>query len=368
MWTASDLLTIYLLVSLYGVDPRIAGGLFLAGLVANGTADLCVSLWLDRHPYRAAPLAMCSLVLAAASFPATILLAPHGPWALLAATLVFRIAYAGCDVPHNALMTRLGSTPPRAAWLARVRTIGTALASLVAAWGAPGTDAAATATSLWIMALAALLVGSAMVPLLATAPLAVAKAAPTTRACRLTGLPVSFLAASIIGIVALAGLARAVLHLPAALIDGSMILALLIAGRTLSALLPVPNGTTSCGSTSLCGTYLAAAVIAATCAYSIGAVTVVLLGFAMGATNLVGWALLPALADGPRAYGVYTMTSKLALGASGLVLAGGLGGVATFGPATFSAFALAVAGACIMAAVLARIPLTPPVHHAFPTS
>ncbi|WP_162234710.1 MFS transporter [Sphingomonas sp. Leaf231] len=368
LWTASDLLTIYLLVTVYAVDPVIAGALFLGGLIANGIADLCIGLWLDRQPSHAAPLAACSLVLAAASFPATIQLAPHGPWALLAATLVFRISYAGCDVPHNALLTRLGRTPPRAAWLARVRTIGTALASLIAAWGVSGADAGATAPLLWMMALAALLVGSAMVPLLATSPLAFAGTRVARAPGRLTGLPLPFLTAGIIGIVGLGGLAKALLHLSASPLDGSTIIALLIAGRTLSALLPVSNSTPRRGLTCLSAAYVAAGAIAAACAWSSGAVMIVLIGFAMGTINLIGWTLLPALADGPRAYGVFTMTAKLALGASGLALAGGLGGVATFGPGTFSIFALTVAGACLVAAVLVRARLTPPVRRPFPVS
>ena len=72
-------------------------------------------------------------MIAALAFPATVLLAPLGFGALLVATVVFRIAYAGCDVPHNALLSRLGDTAGRAFALSRGRTIGTALASLVAA-------------------------------------------------------------------------------------------------------------------------------------------------------------------------------------------------------------------------------------------
>ncbi len=68
----------------------------------------------------------------------------------------------------------------------------------------------------------------------------------------------------------------------------------------------------------------------------------VLLGLAMGATNMIGWALLPALAQGLRGYGVYTMASKLALGAACLAVADGLGRVPTFAPEMFAGFAVLV--------------------------
>ncbi len=130
-----------------------------------------------------------ALVLAGVSFPATVLLAPCGVAALLAATLVFRIAYSGTDVPHDALLTRLGDTPARAVGLARARAVGTALASLLAAGVASGGGGLGTAPLLWAIAAGGALIGATMVPL-------------------------PFLAADVIGIVALGALAKAVLRLP----------------------------------------------------------------------------------------------------------------------------------------------------------
>lgn len=352
LWTASDLLTLYLLVSVYAVDPIVAGALFLAGLAANAGADLGVGIWLEKRPHHAVGLAATALVLAAVSFPATVLLAPHGPWLLLAATLAFRVSYAGCDVPHNALLTRLGSDPARATWLARWRTIGTALASLAAAWVA-NSDVVAIAPLLCGIAVAALVVGSAMVPLLVAFPLDPRPRGPGTAA----GLPLPFLAASIIGIVALGALAKAVLHLPTQA-TGTSVLMLLIAGRTLSAIIPIRIGSPRRGLILLAAAYGAAAALAAGFAFGAAPGMLVLLGLSLGATNLVGWALLPAMADGPRGYGLYTMASKLALGAAGLALAGGLGRSPAFSPAGFAGFAWVVAAACIVAALLAGLRLT----------
>lgn len=366
MWCGADLLTLYLLVSVHGIDPILAGAVFLAGLVANAFADLGVGIWLARRPRDASVLAGGGLALAALAFPATVLAAPHGAGALLAATLAFRIAYAGCDVPHNALLARLGSDSGRAIHLARGRTLGTALASLIAAAVTSGTIA--PLPSLWAIAAAAFAIGAVMVPLLAACPLPPHDVPGHPRAS--AWLPLPFLAASVIGIVALGALGKAVLHLPngwAQAGGGGTILMLLIVGRTVSAMIPVRIANARRGLAILAAAFLATAIVAAGFAAGAPPVMLVLLGAVMGMTNLIGWALLPALARGPRGYGLYTMASKLALGAAGLALAGGLGRVPAFSPAGFVTFALGVAAACVAAALIARTRLTPAAHRVFST-
>jgi len=352
LWSGSDLLTLYLLVSIYRLDPMTAGTLFLIGLAANALADFAVGNYLARCPRRAAPIAAIALVLSGISFPATVLIAPHGAAALLAATLIFRIAYAGIDVPHNALLTRLGDTPARAIGLARGRTMGTALASLVAA-GVAGGGGMSTAALLWAIAACSVLIGATMVPLL----IAFTPRSSTVGAERSVtpSLPVPFMAASVIGIVALGALAKAVLHLPDAWHhgdDGRSILILLILGRTASALIPIRLRDARHGLTLLAITYAAAAVVAIGFAWNAGLAMLALLGLALGTTNLIGWAILPVLGAGPRGYGFYTMVSKLALGAAGLALAGGLGRVPTFTTGSYIAFVLMVGAGCIVSALL----------------
>ncbi|VXC90449.1 hypothetical protein [Sphingomonas sp. 8AM] len=369
LWTASDLLTLYLLVTVYRVDPIVAGALFLAGLAANALADLAVGLWLGRHPSHAARVAGVGLALAALAFPATVLAAAYGPWALLAATLVFRIAYARCGVPHNALMTQLGDLPHRATWLARGRTIGTALASLLAALGASGSDRFATAPLLWAIAGAALLIGSAMMPLIAAYPPAQDGRGSTAGRGALHWLLWRFLLANVVGAVATGALAKAVLHLPMGIMapaNGTTILTLLILGRSASAFVPLCLSDSQRGFAILAAVYACSACIAALFLLQAGPAMLLLLGMVMGLGNLVGWALLPALADGPRGYGLYTMASKLALGAAGLALAGGLGRVPVFAPGAFPFFAAAVAIACLLAALLALPRLTAVRARAFP--
>lgn len=358
LWTGSDLLTLYLLVSVYRQDPMTAGGLFLIGLTANALADMAFGIRLANRPDRAAAMAAVALGVAGVSFPATILFAPYGRWPLLAATLVFRIAYSAVDVPHNALLTRLGDTPARAIGLARGRTAGTALASLLAASVAGG-GILPTAPLLWIIAAAGVVVGAGMVPLLIAFP----PSSPMHEGDRaLTqALPWRFLAASVIGIVALGALAKAVLHLPPGWQgghDGTEVLILLILGRTASALLPVRLHDRRQGMMALAATYVVAAIVAVGFVWSAAAPALILLGLALGATNLIGWAILPVMGIGPRGYGVYTMASKLALGGAGLALAGGLGQVPTFTPGGYVAFVLAVGTGCCIAALLLVAGLT----------
>ncbi|MCU6455555.1 hypothetical protein LPN01_15860, partial [Sphingomonas sp. A2-49] len=44
LWTGSDLLPLYLLVSVFGVDPMTAGMIFLIGLAANALTDFGVGI------------------------------------------------------------------------------------------------------------------------------------------------------------------------------------------------------------------------------------------------------------------------------------------------------------------------------------
>lgn len=357
LWAASDLITLYTLVTLYAVDPLVAGAMFLAALTANAVADMGVGVWLDRHPAHGAPLAGAALLISALAFPATMLAAPLGSGALVVAMLIFRVAYAGYDVPHNALMTQLAPDAGRAAWLSRGRTIGTGIAAFtVAASAADAVDPGRIALFLWTLSIAAAVLGSLLIPLLRRIPFV----SPLQQGKAGLSLPIHFLAASVIGIVALGALAKSVLHLPpaAARIDSSHMLLLLTAGRTVSALLPFRIAGAQRGLMLLTMAYLVAAGIAAAFAWTTAAPMLVALGLAMGFTNLVGWALLPSLARGARGYGLYAMVSKLALGAAGLALAGGLGRAPAFAPGAFAPFALAVALGCVAAAALAAPGLT----------
>ncbi len=121
LWTGSDLLPLYLLVTVYRVDPMTAGLVFLIGLAVNALADFGIDSWLARHSPARRDTGGRIAGGVRASFPATVLLAPYGPWPLLAATLTFRMAYAGCDVPHKRIAQPARRHHARATSLARCR-------------------------------------------------------------------------------------------------------------------------------------------------------------------------------------------------------------------------------------------------------
>ena len=350
LWAASDLLTLYILVNRYSVTPVTAGALFLAGLAVSAVADLGVGAWLERRPDHAVPMAAGALCVAGAAFPLTMLSAPLGPGAVLAATLLFRVAYAGCDVPHNALMGRLAGDPVRATSLSRGRTLGTGIASVVAAGCTGGIG---VVPLLWGIAMAATLLGLAMVPLLSHFPLPCGER--RMRGARAAGLPWTFLFASVIGIVALGALGKAMLHLSGipTPVEGMSMLVILIIGRTISACIPFPIASARQGLTVFAATYAISAVAPLLFIVpSFRAIAPLLLGLAMGLSNLIGWALLALLARDARDYGLYTMASKLALGAAGLALAGGLGRSPVFTVSGFVPFTIGIASACSVAALL----------------
>ncbi|MBB4088191.1 hypothetical protein [Sphingomonas carotinifaciens] len=351
LWAASDLLTLYVLVNRYGVTPAVAGALFLAGLTASAVADLGVGAWLGRRPGDATRMAVAGLCIAGVTFPLTMLSAPLGPGAVLAATLLFRVAYAGCDVPHNALMGRLADDPARATSLSRGRTLGTGIASVAAA-GSLGDSGIGIVPMLWGIGAGATVLGLAMVPLLVISPLAGAGGRSELTSYR---LPWTFLFASVTGIVALGALGKAMLHLSGmpAPTKGMSMLMLLIAGRTASACLPLSISSARQGLTLLAAIYAVSAVAPLLfIGTDLRSAAPLLLGLVMGLSNLIGWALLALLAREARDYGLYTMTSKLALGAAGLTLAGGLGRSPVFTTTGFAFFAIAIASACTIAALL----------------
>lgn len=130
-------------------------------------------------------------------------------------------------------------------------------------------------------------------------------------------------------------------------------LVMLIVGRTASAFVPLPVTSARQGLILLATTY---AISTLTPFLFIGtgfrSAAPLLLGLTMGMSNLIGWALLALLARDTRDYGLFAMVSKLALGAAGLALAGGLGRSPVFTTTGFSLFAIAIASTCAVAALL----------------
>lgn len=323
----------------------------MIGLAANAGADWLVGRWLDRRPRDAPILAGAGLAIAAASFPATMLAAPVGWFALLAATFVFRIGYAAFDVPHNALLSRLATSPEAATRLSRGRTLGTGAATALVGYGLSHANGPATLPVLLrSLAGASVAGGLLLVPLLRRMPIALS----VITVSGALALPWRFLAGSLIGIVALNALGKAISHLPIGVPhpDAGVILIWLTIGRTAAALLPIGLGDAYRGERLLGGLYAGGALIVVPLLWAGGWPLPLLLGVLLGAANLVGWALLPLLAGGPRSYGLYTMASKLALGAAGLGMTTALGARPSFSGENLAALAAGATIASVLAAAL----------------
>jgi hypothetical protein len=83
-----------------------------------------------------------------------------------------------------------------------------------------------------------------------------------------------------------------------------------------------------------------------------GVLLPLVLGALLGATNLIGWALLPLLAQGAGGYARYTMASKMALGVAGLAAMAALGRNSAFSPGGLTLLSVAAAAGCCVAALL----------------
>lgn len=362
LWTAADMLTLYMLIAVCRMDPTSAGAAFLIGLAANAVADLAAGIWLDRARGGVATIAMAALATSAVALPLTIVAGPSGFVPVLLAILLSRVAYSFYDVPHNALLSRLSDSGRTAMTLSRGRAVGTGVAGVIVCLllriGA--TDILAVTGTVCVLALVGLVLGSAVVPLLRDRPAGASPAASPRR----PGLPPVFLVGSVVGIVALGLIGKALLHLPAAIPHVALadILLLLTVGRMAASLLPLDRASGWVDRHGLAAAYLASAAVAITVGRDAQLPTVLLLGFASGLTNLLAWAKLPSLVRGAQGYGTFTMASKLALGAAGMTMAALLGIAPLYTSSGFHQVAIIAALLCVVAAVLfsvARHGLTP---------
>lgn len=356
LWTGSDLLSVFVLVRLHGMAPGLAGWLFFAGLMLNALADGAVGRVLTARPQSRVGLALGGLVLAAIAFPASMGLGLNsatgaGMALTMVATLVFRVAYAAYDVPHNALMGDLARVAPFPGLLARGRTMGTALAALVLGLGLDLDPGARHLPLLLIgVALVAGMLAAVAIPLLRN----MGDAPPLPEAREGVGLPWRFLAGTLLLVVGTGALSKGLLHLPADRTSpavGSIVM-LLTLGRLACTFYPLPLRHGRQGLVDLAAVHAMAGLVVMAFLWGNHAIMILLLGVAMGVANLMAWMLLPWLARHAGDYGVYTMASKLALGLSGLVMSAMLRGRSGFDSVGFAALVWGVAMACIAAGAL----------------
>ncbi|MBD8736610.1 MFS transporter [Sphingomonas sp. CFBP 13706] len=139
-----DVFLMFTLTEYWGISPLAAGLIVMLGLVWDGLCNPLLGRILDRATDRAG-LYRRLLVLAApvVTIPFTIVfLLPTPqpsfiiPWAI-SLVLVFRTAYATCDVAHNALMMRMTGRQGAATMLSALRYMFSCLGALAVAGSAP---------------------------------------------------------------------------------------------------------------------------------------------------------------------------------------------------------------------------------------
>lgn len=388
LWTLADVLTILVLIRHAGMGPVTAGAVFLAGLVWNALADPLVGGWMDRHLRRGGSLVPAMAVAAPGAclfFLAGLLVPPGTSWPLVvAAGVLFRSCFSLYDVPHNAMMTRLAETPQAQAKLAGLRTIAHGLASMAAGLAAaPIADAAIPRphTQL-VLILTASVALVCMVPCLrlvrvvekvstSPAPVGAGDAMPAA-----PGLA-SLCLVTIIGGLGLGLVGKAVPHLQWSGTGMAMLaMPLLMAGRFAAAWCARPLidrlGTTR----ALAISYLLAApaclglpvLAGGGGAWPLG---LILLGVCLTVPTILSWVELAQVIRSVREgwwrshamVGLFTMVSKLAAGAGGLLLGlsldvqvpgAGLQGTMTPGQLILICLLVAV-GALVAAGMLWRL-------------
>lgn len=347
LWAGSDALFLYTLIEILEISPPLAGGLFILASFSNALLD---GLWgraLSRIPALQAGVPAVGAAAGALACAMFALLPLLGSGAALPAGLVllaFRCAFSLMDVPHNAVAAVLAGTHGHLA-VARWRTaIGAGAALVVAATAIPllMADAAGTGTAKWLLvgvAGAALAMLAPLPWLLATVPREAIRSAPPARpgtgAARRWDL-LRFCLVQMVGFAALASVSKAILHLD---IVGTGVMAnalLLIAALRLASIWIWPPLTARLPlSVSLGVAYLATggAVLLLPVGIARGDIAALAVlgayGVAVGGVILMVWSRFSELlaqldlgADrGAAAYGysLFTATTKIGLGLSGLI-------------------------------------------------
>lgn len=384
LWTLADVLTILLLIRQGGMAPVTAGLVFLAGLLWNALADPLVGGWMDRRLRRGRSLVPAMAVAAPGAclfFLAGLLVQPGAAvLPVILAGVLFRTCFALYDVPHNAAITRLAATPKAQADLAGLRTIAHGVASLVAALAAvPLADAGTkplfiqavlvtvAAVALFCMLPCLRLIrrveGLPWVPASTGVGVAVPGAPGLVRLCLVT----------VVGAVGLGLVGKAVPHLDWSGTGlASLAMPLLMVGRLVAAWCARPLvgrwGTTR----ALAASYLLAvpACLALPFLLDGGRLSpagLVIVGLCLTVPTVLSWVELAQVVRAAREgwwhahamVGLFTMVSKLATGAGGLLLGvvlgvqmPVLGPQGTLAPDSLSLVCFLVAAGSVLAAVM----------------
>lgn len=139
LWNTTEILLLFLLTDLLGIDPAVAGAVILISLILDALLDPLVGMLAEkiRTPIgQFGPLLLAGAPLAALSFIGLLslpLLGRNELWIVIPAILAFRIGYTLIDVPHNSLLARASFDSRRRSSIAGLRFVFSSIASLVLA-------------------------------------------------------------------------------------------------------------------------------------------------------------------------------------------------------------------------------------------
>jgi GPH family glycoside/pentoside/hexuronide:cation symporter len=343
LWAGEDALALYIMVQLLALPPTHAGALFLASAVWNAICDGMFGLALQRWPALLAQLplvAAIGLLLCGLGFAALPLLPPGAAGAAAALLVLFRTGFSLLDLPHNMLTRRLAAITGDLG-IARVRSIGAGSAALlvgVAAvplvWG--GLHAGPSPWP-WIAGIGALaMLCMAPLPGLLRAMPAPLADLPSPQHASPSAELAAFCLAVAIGIGAIAGAAKSMLHIDFAAPDLSAIVVLLLTAARLGGVLvwaPLARkwGVRPMLATALAGAGASVPLIA--CSGGLGTgwtlAGLLLFGTLAGGVALLCWARLSEILRATGLHGndaryaagfaACTMAMKLGLGVSAML-------------------------------------------------
>ena len=344
VWVAADVYAFYALTVVAALSAEEAGAVFLATMLFSAVCDLTVGWILDRGHLPSAGLLAVAALVAAIAFAVSLTATSSG--LAVASALLFRLAYAVYDVPHNALLKRLSVSGPSVVTVSAVRFLTGAAASFALAGLAAGlvrersaglevlalvVSATAGLTMVFYAPVVAGKADAALAPIPAQHPSGgtlarsfVPLAAVALLAAVLGGLVTKALAFTAewgVGEIAWTGRALAILTLGR--VAAAPFWALAARGRPVLPLIAVAFGVVVIG-----GGLIAADVPT----QSVLEVGIGLVGAGFAGVAVYSWALLPDLSSAispssgrdsiHSAVAIYTALNKVALGLSGAALAG----------------------------------------------
>lgn len=379
LWAGEDALALYVMIRFLGLDPALAGLLFLASALWNAMCDGLVGAALDRWPGLARSMPALVIPAIAASclgFAALPSLGQGDVPAVVVLLLLFRTGFCLIDIPHNGLTRHLADAHGHLA-VARIRALGAGSAAVMVGLAsfmvlAAGDGARATVEGLARLLAAAALLFMLPLPLLLRQD-AADDAGRTAGRGDFGGRPFwIYCLASIIGLAGLAATGKAILHVDfSATGIGAAVFLLLTAGRLGAILLWSPVARRFGNRTGLALAYglSGCSALAIPGFAGVGGpgplLLLALAGLSGGGVAFLGWAVLSETIGAGRpgrsagayaaAFGFFTMSMKVGLGLSAMIVGAWLSGedrAAAIDPALFWPLGATVLFACAIAAAL----------------